>query len=123
MNLAELKGIADSVVTTIETQGSVKMAGTENGAEYIPVVVYLAEPGIGASPVSEIKSAGLGFDWNAGKFILYSEDELVRKNFEKKQATKIRKMYGSTEIYYCGSCGIIINRSDRFCKECGKEFV
>lgn len=77
MTLENLYNILKGIKEEIENQGRVKIAGTEKGTDNIPVVVVTYDGGyMGASPCSEVESVGLGFDWDAGKLMIFTKDKL-----------------------------------------------
>lgn len=43
------------------------------------VCVVLSEPTLGPSSTSLVKTVMCGFDWDTGKFMIYCEDKLVKK--------------------------------------------
>lgn len=43
------------------------------------VTVLLSEPSIGASAQVRVKSACVGFDWDSGRFMLSTEEPIIRK--------------------------------------------
>jgi len=123
MNLLEFQESINNMIDSIMGQGEIKIEGTEKGAEQIQVVIPLSEPSIGPVKTTEISGIGLGFDWNTGKLMVYTKDQVVRKDFEKKKAAILKKKYGINEIYYCSNCNSIIKASDHFCHMCGKQLV
>jgi hypothetical protein len=48
-------------------------------ADDIVVIPVYRPNAIGAMPCVGVRSAGQGFDWEAGKYILWPEKELVEK--------------------------------------------
>ena len=53
------------------------------------VVVVLSQRGIGGTPATKIERIGLGFDWDHGKLMLYTEDQVIKGNeFEKEKGQK-----------------------------------
>jgi len=45
----------------------------------LELVIKLDEPSQGPSATSKVKGFSQGFDWNSGKLIISTEDNLVRK--------------------------------------------
>lgn len=103
----------------IENQGAIKMSGTKNGIEHIPVEIVLSEPSIGPSRTTSVTGCGLGFDWDAGKFLLFPEENLVTENYNKADSV-IKKR---DNICYCSNCTTIISEHDKYCRHCGKKLV
>lgn len=103
----------------IENQGAIKMSGTENGIEHISVEIVLSEPSIGPSRTTSVTGCGLGFDWDAGKFLLFPEENLVTENYNKADSV-IKKR---DNICYCSNCTTIISEHDKYCRHCGKKLV
>mgnify|MGYP003450602527 FL=1 len=62
------------------------------------VMIRVYRPGsIGGQPVTGIKQAHAGIDWDKGKFILYPEAELTKLSDEEVRA--IREHAGSLQSY------------------------
>lgn len=64
----------------------------------VTITVTLPYTTIGAHPMVAVKTAGLGFDWEAGKFMLWPEEKLtyVDRDF-KKMFTDMQQKCGSLE--------------------------
>ena len=122
MNLKRMQEIINELVSEIEKKEGTPTAGTENGPEVIPVVVVLSEPSVGKSSTAEVVCAGLGFDWDAGSFILRTKEDLVRENYGRGYAKIQKTVYDEKPCYSCSNCCTIVSESDKFCKHCGKEF-
>lgn len=118
MNLNKFYNQIHENVKKIENQDGIKMAGTENGVEEIPVMIQLSEPSIGPSAKTEVIGAYLGFDWDTGSFLILPKDELVRKSFKDADAKKVKR----DAFFYCSSCGSQIKEYDIYCRKCGKKF-
>lgn len=52
------------------------------------VVIRTSEPSVGACSFMPARSVGFGFDWDTGKFFVYPEEKLVKKDKNDKR-TKI----------------------------------
>ena len=77
MTLDDLYSAVKAIKDEVDNQGRIKIAGTEKGSAHIPVVVVTHDSGyMGASPCTDVESIGLGFDWNAGKVLIYTKDNL-----------------------------------------------
>ena len=50
------------------------------------VVVRTSGGGIGATPSTDVRSCGIGFDWDHGKCILYTVDPVFTKPKQPKSA-------------------------------------
>lgn len=64
-----------------------------NGREDPEVVVRIKMPytTVGASPTVKVKNVQMGFDWDAGKFMLYPEEELTPSDRDfAKQMTEMQ---------------------------------
>lgn len=118
MNLEEFNIHINKITDGIKNQGPIKMMGTEEGTKHIPVEIELSEPSLGPISTTGVVGCSLGFDWNAGKFIIYPEEKLVRINYKNQQTTKMRK----DSAFYCKSCMTNVKESDRYCNSCGKKF-
>lgn len=119
MNLDKLYENIRNEKKKIENQGAIKMSGTKNGIEHIPVEIVLSEPSIGPSRTTSVTGCGLGFDWDAGKFLLFPEENLVTENYNKADSV-IKKR---DNICYCSNCTTIISEHDKYCRHCGKKLV
>lgn len=119
MNLKELKHIIDHTVNLVEKRS---VSGSENGSEGVSVEIALAEPSIGPLASEEISNVSLGFDWDAGKFMIYGKEPIVRKSYAEKPAIRCRRD-GRKISYHCSGCMTIIGKSDKYCKSCGKKLV
>lgn len=45
----------------------------------LSVEVVLNQSSIGATPTSQVDCVLLGFDWDTGKLMLYTKDQIVKK--------------------------------------------
>lgn len=57
-------------------------------------VVVKSSGAVGGTPVVNVKSVGVGFDWDHGKFMIYTEEDVMRVNQKtlddlRKEAEKI----------------------------------
>lgn len=68
MTLKELKRAVD---VSLESQ----LGNTHDAV----VMVQMNEPGIPTNPMVKVRSASLGFDWTHGRFIIITEEPVVRK--------------------------------------------
>lgn len=119
MNLENLYENIKNQKKEIENQGVIKMAGTENGIEHIPVEIVLSEPSIGSSRTTSVTGCGLGFDWDSGKFLLFPEENLVTENYNKGYSV-IKKR---DNVFYCSNCTTIVSEHDKYCRHCGQKLV
>lgn len=60
------------------------------------VVVESMNPSVGSTYTPEVKSAGLGFDWNDGKFILFPNEQMITLDFASKMAIKENHLFKIT---------------------------
>lgn len=67
MKLRDFKIIIDSYVKSLQTHQNPN------------VVVEIKGSRIGGTPCVNVKSAGLGIDWDSGKFIISTEEKLFKK--------------------------------------------
>lgn len=125
VSLFDLNEKLKNTIDMIENQSGIKIGGTENGAKNIPVVISLSEPSMGPIATSNIMEAHLGFDWDAGTFIIYPEKKLMSKEYINKKARKSKSNIinnKNEEICFCENCRKSVGVSDKYCKHCGKEF-
>ena len=66
MTLKELKNTIDSAIET-----------DLRSANYIVGVIYKKDFSMGGTPYAVIKGGNCGFDWNHGKFLLWTDEILV----------------------------------------------
>lgn len=117
MTIIQLRDQLNDLIETLENQGNIKQQGAETTE--IPVEILLEEESIGPAATTGIKLATLGFDWDAGKFLIIPKDDLIRKSAGRLGARKVN----SRDCVSCGSCGTIVGKGDRFCKHCGRKFL
>lgn len=118
MNLSEFHKLINKTVEKIEYQDKIRISGTEDGVENIPVAIRLSEPSIGLCAKTEVAGAYLGFDWDAGIFFVIPKEDLVRKSFKDAAAKKVKR----SVFLCCSSCGAQIKEHDIYCRKCGKKF-
>ena len=80
MKLSELKALVDRAVET----------SRDYEDHEVVVAVKLPYTTVGAIPVVAVKSVNKGFDWENGKFIIRTEEELTPA--DRDFATKMRDM-------------------------------
>lgn len=122
MDLKNFQKIINEVVSEIEENKGIPTAGTEKGPKHIPVEIVLSEPSIGPRSTAEIDCVGLGFDWDAGKLLLTPSEELVRKAYGGGTSRMIESNIDGKIVYSCSGCYIICDKSDKYCRNCGKRF-
>ena len=113
MNLEELKKIIDHTI--------------ENLIRYdkpneIPVLITLSESSIGPRASSEIKQAGLGFDWESGEFRIQPSQALVNKGNKLTDPKSVEcRSYEGRNYYFCPKCEQQINKNDIYCRYCSQK--
>ena len=85
MKLSELKHIVDQTIALS------KYAPDEE----VVVTIKMPYATVGAHPMMKIKSAGSGFDWESGKFMLWPEQPLTEhsEEFRKKFDAVLEENY------------------------------
>lgn len=84
MTLFELKQLVDNYTSIVQ-----------NFRKDLEVCVVVKTPGsVGGTPVVKVKSAHCGIDWDSGKFMIYTEEDVMRANHKtiedvRKEAEKI----------------------------------
>jgi hypothetical protein len=72
MTLKELKRIIDAQIQAMPR------------CEDSRVVVILSSPSIGRVANTPVRSAGLGFDWEHGLFLIRTEEPVIKKRKESR---------------------------------------
>ena len=84
MNLKELKELIDWNIRLVEQN--------HEDPEKIRVGIVVKRVGqIGSQPVVDIKTLGLGFDWDKGKLLIYPESDL--REIDRDEFAALRKKY------------------------------
>lgn len=82
MNLYDLKCLVDRAVEQVERSSH------GSPSEVMIKVKIFNSNAIGPSATAPIKSCGLGFDWDANRFILFPEYDLVKRDDNNKVAAQ-----------------------------------
>jgi hypothetical protein len=61
-----------------------------NDSDEVVIVTKLPYPTVGAHPMTKVKAATTGFDWEHGKFMIWPESDLYPPNDELNE--KFKKM-------------------------------
>lgn len=101
---------------------SIKNLHISQNSEEIPILITLSENSIGPRASCEIKSAGLGFDWEHNQFRIQPTDELVHKENRYLDVKPVKcKQYDGRKYYVCSICQQKISKNDRYCRYCGQK--
>lgn len=115
MNLDELKFVVDHTIEHLHH-------GMQS--KDIPVLITLSENSMGARSSSNVKYAGLGFDWEHGQFRIEPEKSLVRKgNSLTDPKCTVRRQYDGRNYYFCPRCSSKISKNDCYCRFCSQKLV
>ena len=90
----------------------------QSNLKNISVEIALSEVSIGPTASVPIESLFLGFDWNAGKLLLYPKEDLVRASYANGNTIKM-----DDNGYFCRHCLTQVKRDDKYCPNCGKRFI
>lgn len=113
MDLLELKSIINHTIEQLHIYQDPKE---------INVLITLSDSSIGARASSEIKYAGLGFDWESGQFRLEPTKVLVTKGNTLKDIKPVkREQFEGRNFYFCPRCDGKIAKDDCYCRECGQK--
>lgn len=64
----------------------------------VVIAIKLPYSTVGGQPTEPVKSASIGFDWDAGKFIIYTDRDLIPSDLEfTEQFTKLQEKCGKLE--------------------------
>ena len=109
MNLLQLKSAIDTALKI------------EKNAENINVVITTKVPYAycGQRPCTNVASAGMGFDFEAGQFRITPEEDLmcIKDNVPQK-------VIEFSDMYFCPKCeyalSVTKSNSIKFCSKCGQ---
>lgn len=76
MTIRELKELIDR---RIEMYEKANFPGQLDRMLDKEVVVKTYDPSVGCTSANKVTKAGFGIDWDAGRFILYTENKLIKK--------------------------------------------
>lgn len=86
---------------------------TENSRRPMKVVIPVVRPGtLGGTPCVEVKQVAAGFDWDAGKVMLYPEHELTTLTAEDVIAIRESVAKGQSWHAYRELQGVMTQRND-----------